>query len=58
MRQSSKESSAVSEQSQPVLSSLRLTLRPGVPASTIKSEIPRLPLADASVRAATMMMSP
>ena len=53
-RQSSKCSSAVSEQRQPVLSSWRPTLKPGVPFSTAKIEMSRWP---GPVRAATKTRS-
>src|SRR6185369_16450804 len=49
--------SAVSEQSQPCLSSF-VTEIPGVVRSTMNNEMPRLPLAAGSVRAATIKMSP
>jgi hypothetical protein len=51
-RQSSNTSSAVSELRQPVLSSARPTLKPGVPFSTMNMVIAREPLASGSVRAA------
>ena len=53
MRQSSKTSSAVSEESQPCFFSARPTRKPGVPFSTMNIESPREPLVSASVRAAT-----
>jgi hypothetical protein len=39
-RASTNASSAVSEQSQPIFSSLRLTLKPGVSFSTTSSDTP------------------
>ncbi|MNR04544.1 hypothetical protein D3C85_1205140 [compost metagenome] len=55
---SSKNSSAVSDERQPCFSNWRATFRPGFPFSTMNSEMPRLPFASGSVRAATMKMSP
>ncbi len=42
-RQPSKESSAVSEAHQPILSSFLLTVKPGVPRSITSSEMPPWP---------------
>ena len=42
-RTSTKDSSAVSEQRQPIFSSLRVTVNPGVPFSTTSSETPAAP---------------
>ena len=54
-----KASSAVSDARLPILSSLRLTLNPGVCRSTRNIEIPRcrLPSAPVSMRAATKYRS-
>ena len=42
-RQSEKDSSAVSEQCQPIFSSRRTTVKPGVPRSITSSETPSYP---------------
>ena len=57
IRQSSKISSAVSEDSQPVFFSARPTRNPGVPLSTMNIEIPCEPRASRLVLAATKYTS-
>jgi hypothetical protein len=49
---------AMSEECRPSLRAMGRISSPGVPRSTMKSEMPRVALACASVRAATIITSP